>query len=281
MATSRLSGVLLVAQEAWATDSAALVASETDAFAREETQRFARSLQRAYAIGWDISLRRVALAELSRTQSMLNGPLFTSDAYPWPTDRERLMIPIVQVDLAEVSRLSKMPLGVGLLQLWHGAHDMMTRVIPREALVSPSDIPTLIPGENLERYHFEVGHFGLPAFLTNAHQIVGFDGPYLFGPRGLDASLERWIASPAVTKRLKGALRTLQREVARGRESHRQFNRLFGSFDGIQIYPEDRPPALFSSDDDSILNTGDAGVIALYYDMRADGVAFSADFQCC
>jgi upstream activation factor subunit UAF30 len=50
-----------------------------------------------------------------RTSSMVSGPFYTSKKYP----RDRSWMPIVQVDLCELTKLKNINFGEGLLQIWY------------------------------------------------------------------------------------------------------------------------------------------------------------------
>lgn len=277
----RLNLLLSEVRIAWAACGSALLGDDDDWYYQTITGNFTASLEKAYRVGWDLALQRVALSELARDRSILNGPLYTTNKYPWPIDGEKFMLPIVQLDLAEVSALSGINLGSGLVQLWQSGVEMHTRIIPdRDVCPASSDIPTFIPNVNMEGFHFKIGSSGVPPFIADCHHVVGYKGPYIFGPTNLDDFLERFILSARCTTSLRSSFKALKRTVDEGRKSFRQSNRVFGSFDPINEQPEDRPPALFSSDDDTILNTGDAGTIALYYEQACAGAKFSGSFDC-
>ena len=50
-----------------------------------------------------------------RTSSMVSGPFYTSKKYP----RDRSWMPIVQIDLCELTKLKNINFGEGLLQIWY------------------------------------------------------------------------------------------------------------------------------------------------------------------
>lgn len=237
---------------------------------------------RGYAVGWDLVIESVPLSRLAADGQILNGPLFTSDAHPWPRYGSMIALPIVQLDLAALSALSGDDLGSGMVQLWQEGVDMITRVVPTTDLsASPADIPAFVPDETLEAFQFDLGSFGLPAFVTNPHRVTGFAGPYIFGPMGSDEFLGELAASITQIAASRSAFAALMQAVTLGREQYAQLNRVFGSFDGISSYPNDLPRTIFSSDDERILNTGDAGVISLHLDLQNGVPRFSGCFQCC
>lgn len=89
------------------------------------------------AEGWSPILKQVEVAKLDRTSSMLAGPFFTSAEYPVPGPEGWMWLPVVQLDLRDLTGLSDLELGDGLLQLWcdadfANADRGFIRVIPRE-----------------------------------------------------------------------------------------------------------------------------------------------------
>ena len=75
--------------------------------------------------------------DIDRTQSMLCGPLYCSNEYPHPINRNGTkLIPILQIDLNWIGAVCGKKLGDGMLQLWFdheltNAHDLGTlRLIP-------------------------------------------------------------------------------------------------------------------------------------------------------
>ncbi|MBB3982845.1 hypothetical protein GGR44_002525 [Sphingobium fontiphilum] len=238
------------------------------------------ALDHAYRPAWDLKLQRVALVDLPADKPMINGPLFTSGKHPWPAEEGLLAVPIVQLDLAILGALYGIDLGKGLVQLWHGEKRLTARVIATEDL-SPfaAAITPLMPGEAMAAYHFELGAYGLPSFVSNPHRIIGYHGPYLFGPMEHDEALNQMIAAQSTSKVLQAQLKRLRKTVLSGRKQFAQNNRIFGSFDALHVAPEDLPPTLFSSIDENLLNTGDAGIITLHYSKLDEQIIFSGYLQ--
>lgn len=276
-----LDRILTEARSAWDVDGAPLIACQEDGFEQEAAEKFAVSLERSFAVGWDLILEPADCEELSAFDRVANAPLYVSAKHPWPSEQGLYAIPIVQLDLEWVAERAGCDLGS--VQLWHGERDMRARVIPMADLIETSEaIPEFVQGVNLASYHFDLEDTPRPSFLSNCHRIVDVAGPYIFGAMAHDERLEGYIASPRASAPLRKAFSALWKEVKSGRESYEQVTRLLGSFDGIQASPKDHPPTLFSSDDDTICNTGDAGVISLHFD-RSDhrGVTFVGNFECC
>jgi hypothetical protein len=89
------------------------------------------------AEGFAPELTRVAVADVDRTVSMLAGPFYTNMEYPIPCTSMGMLLPVVQLELRELSELSGRPLGDGLLQLWcdpewTNVQRGLIRVIPRD-----------------------------------------------------------------------------------------------------------------------------------------------------
>lgn len=70
------------------------------------------------AEGFQAVLTSVPLSQLDRTSSMLAGPFFTSAEYPIPLAAKGMMLPVAQLKLSEISKLSGLDFGESLLQLW-------------------------------------------------------------------------------------------------------------------------------------------------------------------
>ena len=281
---THLEAICSRARAAWLLDGAALLAEDDDGDYEEATRDFEQSLRLAYRVGWDIEPMQVPVGDLDRRRGIMNGPLYTSEKYPWPIGKhEYYLVPIVQIDLAEVSALSGHTFGSGLAQLWQDEVSMVTRIIPEQDFRSfePSVVPAFVADGNIEQLQFDLGDQGLPSFLSNSHQITGFAGPYIFGPWDRDELLDRYIASPLCSASLALQLSALRHAVQVGRDRFSQITRLLGSFNPVQVRPEDHPPALFSSDDDSVLNTGDSGMVAMFAKIEAEGTILSGIFNSC
>ena len=98
--------------------------------------------------------------------------------------------------------------------------------------------------------------------MSNCHAITSFEEPNLYGPLNLDGQIEAYVESPFATRSLIRALSRLQATVTEGRLRYRQVNRVYGSFEGITIHPEDRPPKLFATEDENLFNSGGGGNLA-------------------
>ena len=93
------------------------------------------------AEGFAPNLTWTAVADLDRTCSMFAGPFYTSSLHPIPVISGRMLAPIVQLDLKEITELSGFQLGDSLLQLWCDTEWMnsdrgLVRLIPRDEVIA-------------------------------------------------------------------------------------------------------------------------------------------------
>lgn len=113
-----------------------------------------------------------------RTRSMLEGPFLTSKNYPWPEGGDAdFASPIVQIDLAEVTRLKGCDYGDGILQVFIADSEFHIRVIPRSEV--DEGILAEIPSDLQDDYS---GYFTNKYWLGDGavvSQIVGYDEPVL------------------------------------------------------------------------------------------------------
>ena len=92
---------------------------------------------------------RVPLDELDRCGDILSGPLFASEKHPWPVNSNGLyMLPCLQINLTECSRVMQAEYGTGMLQVWGDQEDVAKfylRLIPRRD-VTPNRCRTGVDG---------------------------------------------------------------------------------------------------------------------------------------
>jgi len=102
-----------------------------------------RDVQRG-GMAWKLDVSEKPFKDVDRRGSMLKGPFFITEEYPIPRepyDDKRLMAPIIQADLRELSKLRGLPLGDGLLQVWSVTGQWETRVIPRHVVDNDKPLP--------------------------------------------------------------------------------------------------------------------------------------------
>ncbi len=106
----------------------------------EAIKRFLKTLELS-AEGFTPILTKTSVLEIDRTASMVAGPFFTSEEFPIPYSSDGMMLPLIQLDLREISRLSNKDLGDSLLQLWidpdwSASSRGLIRNVPREELLN-------------------------------------------------------------------------------------------------------------------------------------------------
>jgi len=115
--------------------------SEGDGYASDTLPRFLKDAQRG-GVAWKFLVDEIPFNQVDRRKSMLKGPFFITDKYPVPkmSDGE-YMIPIIQADLRELSKLRGLPLGDGLIQAWWAGGEWECRVIPRRVIDKQEPLP--------------------------------------------------------------------------------------------------------------------------------------------
>lgn len=83
------------------------------------------------------SLKETAPNEMNRLANMVGGWPYTSKKYPWPMLGDRPSPPFLQLNLKDISILSKIALGDGLLQIWATHDSSLVRVIDHADLLNP------------------------------------------------------------------------------------------------------------------------------------------------
>lgn len=129
---------------------------------------------------WSLKIFDIPTAHADRTRSMLEGPFFTSDNYPWPSgDEGKFASPVVQLDLGEVSRLKESVYGDGLLQVFvaDDSSDFLIRVIPRSE-VNENQMTPFPQGTEDQFSGFITGKYWL-GYGGVVSQIVGYEEPVL------------------------------------------------------------------------------------------------------
>jgi hypothetical protein len=84
---------------------------------KESKNQFLHNIELS-AEGFHAVLTSTPVSQLDRTSSMLAGPFFTCAEYPIPLAAKGMMLPVVQLKLSEISKLSGLDFGESLLQLW-------------------------------------------------------------------------------------------------------------------------------------------------------------------
>lgn len=219
---------------------------------------------------WHLRTVELPTAEADRRMSMLSGPFFTSKDYPWPRQPDgALGSPIVQLDLAPISKLRELPFGNGLLQVFDcGCRNSVIRVIPREEVVSADMTdPCLDP----DKYD----HSGLGSMCwlqeKTVAQIIGYEGPYF----SCSVELERTYSdTPAELIELAKRIKAISATNDAG------FH-LFGTFYPIGHWASDCPEMLISLDGGYGYEWGDSGNAQVFYSFNEKNEpVFSFDWSC-
>jgi len=195
-------------------------------------------------LAWKFLVDEIPYKEVDRSKSMMKGPFFITEEYPVPITREgKLMVPIIQVDLRELSKLRGLPLGDGLLQAWRTWNDDQCRVIPRQVvdLQEPLPFPMNITAFSENESCFIEDWMSPDSYSGEAHNdnervvpvILGYSDPFIC----IDVNINnaKWeeivnesvdeveASEPAEYKRLIKVLKKLDADIPSG-------DRAFGSF---------------------------------------------------
>lgn len=123
---------------------------------------------------------------LDRSKALIASPLFTSLQYPWPEYGGRYKEPVFQLFLEEVSRITGIDYGAGLLQLWVGpdcyegeAGSDYFRLIPAAdvSVDQIAAIPYEISKDYFKQHEFTAGGKGIwPDYEEGSchFEIIGF-----------------------------------------------------------------------------------------------------------
>ncbi|MDP3537951.1 MAG: WGR domain-containing protein [Azonexus sp.] len=132
------------------------------------------------APAWCLKIFDIPTQYADRTRSMLEGPFFTSEKYPWPSGgKTKYASPVVQLDLREITRLKGVDYGDGLLQIFlaEDSSTFVIRVIPRSC-VDENKMTPFVQGSEDEFDGFMTMKYwlGSDGFVS---QIIGYDEPVL------------------------------------------------------------------------------------------------------
>lgn len=157
-------------------------------------------------LAWKFLIEEISFKKVDRRASMLKGPFFINEEYPIPRKKDgKLMVPIVQSDLRDLSKLRGLPLGDGLLQAWWAWDEWECRVIPREIvrnsepLPFPTDINDFSENEKcfIEDWMAPESYFGSDRIDEErvVPVLLGYDDPFICIHSNIDdATWEGFIA---------------------------------------------------------------------------------------
>jgi hypothetical protein len=224
------------------------------------------------APAWGLKLFDLPTQHADRTRSMLEGPFFTSEKYPWPSGGDtRYASPLVQMDLREISRLKGTDYGDGLLQVFSVDTNFEIRVIPRED-VAIDQMTASIPedesdlsGEFTHKYWLGYGGF--------VSQIIGYEDPVLsanvYASDGAPDDED-----PEILKEIFSRMESLSLNDS---GTH-----MFGTFYPIQYrHSEIGGEVLMALDSDLCYAWGDSGNAQIFVNRSQDGsLHFHAEWSC-
>ena len=222
------------------------------------------------APAWLIQTRKVATSEANRNFSMLTGPMFTCEEFPWPLDSGLPMASLIQVDLRALTKLKGLPFGDGLLQVFIAPSGLNweVRTVPR--LVVEMSIATALPEFNSDED--SVASLAWAQDGGEFDEIVGVAEPVVssyaeFGRENLLAGLPE-------------DLRTFvaKMDSMAGNVSGPAY--FFGTFYLVQHLPSECPPSLVCFNNDENFSWGGDGQAQVYYQFTGSEVEFTFNWTC-
>lgn len=223
---------------------------------------------------WGLKIFDIPTQHADRTRSMLEGPFFTSDEYPWPSgDEGKYASPVVQIDLREVTRLKGNDYGDGLLQVFiaDDSSNFEIRVIPRSD-VNENQMTPCPQGTEDQFAGFITGKYWL-GYGGVVSQIVGYEEPVLSAHvYASDGAPED--DDPDLFKEIFEKMESLS--------INDSGTHMFGTFYPIQ-YPHSEygGEILMALDSDLCYSWGDSGNAQIFVSRSKDGsVNFHVEWSC-
>jgi predicted DNA-binding WGR domain protein len=223
---------------------------------------------------WGLKIFDIPTQHADRTRSMLEGPFFTSDEYPWPSgDEGKCASPVVQLDLREVTRLKGNDYGDGLLQVFvaDDSSNFEIRVIPRSD-VNENQMTPIPQGTEDQFSGFKTAKYwlGYGGFVS---QIVGYEEPVLSAHvYASDGAPED--DDPDLFKEIFEKMESLS--------INDSGMHMFGTFYPIQYcHSEYGGEVLMALDSDLCYSWGDCGNAQIFVNRSQDGaVRFHIEWSC-
>lgn len=211
--------------------------------------RLAAHLERV-GPAWPVGLTGAVLPD-DRRASMLAGPLFTSNEFPWPLRDGRWLEPVLQIDLAVLAQLKPLPVAEGWLQVWAEAagKGANIRIVP-PAQIARAD---LAPLPSLDAAAYWANRVGEPeeegaiAWLPG-HRIASFGEPFLdYGSNDLLSHLDavREQGPDPFPPSISAALDRVRSALAAQVDGSPLVARAFGMVNESDVFACDLPPVLF------------------------------------
>lgn len=224
-----------------------------------------------------------AITESERLTTLFSGPLFTSEIHPWPVDKKgNPLEPICQIDLTLPSRLSGLPLGDGLLQLW------MDGIYGRLRLISKTDaqlnVLTPVPAKATDYvwpHPKAMRLYEQSCSWVEGYAISAVYQPVLTIPDTLVSSFDDKPDFPG--KRLNMAFDAMEAALQDDDLNGQGPGEIgfFGNFSNIQYREIECPEALLIMESGGMFLWGDCGNAQIFYHVDQSGkVEFSFDWSC-
>jgi hypothetical protein len=258
-------------------------------FSMEEAQELefyrdaAAHLRWSYPIGYEYRI----VTQEDRLETLFSAPLFTSQAYPWPTDKKgNPLEPICQIDLRIPSELSGLVLGDGVLQLWMDGVDGRLRLIPRQEV--EADNLTSVPA-CAQEYVWPLSK-GFRLFKKSdpwreGYVMTAVYQPVLTVPESLVPAYENY-SRDVPGKRLSMAFDAMEEALQHEEIVCQGAGELgfFGNFSNIQYREIECPETLMimeSGAPNGIFLWGGSGNAQIFYELSKEGaVEFSFSWSC-
>jgi hypothetical protein len=231
------------------------------------------------SLAWPVHLTPMTMDEYRRG-AVLAGPLFTSIDYPWPEQDGLWLEPLLQIDLAVLSKLRGLSLGSGWLQVWMAASGGTTRIVPAEEVEMGPFYP--LPSQHAADY-YEVlidPCEGAPGWLPG-RAINGFEAPYVdYGHNEL-LTYADWMIdeAPSMPPMVRNAAMALQSAIHDDKDWVLGSHRAFGMVNESNVEACGLPFVLFVIEPDPPLITdssnGNDALYVCYEHADNGGVAFS------
>lgn len=217
------------------------------------------------ALAWTLNTRRVKTAEANRKQSMLTGPFFACEEYPWPSYNGIPMASVVQLDLRVPSKLRQLPFGDGLLQVFirPDAGSWEVRTIPRQVVdtAALSKLPTF------DENQFSSASLEWASDSGEFDEMVALSKPVISSTVWMPDNMPDELLP--LVERMNGYA---------GNTDGPPY--LFGTFDLIQYCPSERPPCLMCLCSDDNFNWGGDGSAQIFYEFSEKGTEFTFEWAC-
>ncbi len=271
--------------------------STEDKTIKRTREDFIKDFKRAFEShcwAWEPITTLMEDEKIDRLGEVVMGPIFTSKDHPWPEEGGFPMAPLIQLNLENASKLGSVNLGEGLLQVWmpHKAvtKPLFIRVVPRQLISTDKLTPLIeIPADmDPLQIREETWNFDLEKSEPSlAIQIIGYSPKrpttqFRF-PIQDNYFLKNLTKNKEAEKCIKDFDKLIKPLLKKGPKGFRPSGcHLFGTFEPIQYYADERPRPLFCFDSDYMgFMWGDGGNAQLFYSINLDGqVEFSFEWSC-